>query len=191
MKVGYARVSTLDQNLDAQQDDLFKAGCLKIFKDKASGAKENRTGLQQAMQFLKEGDVLVVWKLDRLGRSLIHLLEIIKELNERKVGFMSLQENIDTSTSSGKLIFHIFSSIAEFERDLIRDRTKASLMAARARGRIGGRPRLLTEEQVKELNEIYEDRSKSVQSICKQFNISRPTLYSYLSEGKNKYAQQN
>lgn len=179
-KVGYARVSTLDQNLDAQIDALTKAGCKRIFQDKASAVKENRPGLQEALNYLRKGDILVVWKLDRLGRSLINLIEIIRAFNEKGVGFQSLQENIDTSTSSGKLIFHIFSSLAEFERDLIRDRTKASLMAARARGRVGGRPKLLDEKQIQLLKQLHADKSNSIESICKTFKFSRATLYKYL-----------
>jgi DNA invertase Pin-like site-specific DNA recombinase len=141
MLVGYARVSTEDQNLDLQKDALQKAGCEKLFTDVASGAKDERAGLAEAIAFLRPGDTLVVWKLDRLGRSLKHLIETVTALQARKVGFRSLQESIDTTTSGGKLIFHVFGALAEFERDLIRERTQAGLQAARARGRKGGRPR--------------------------------------------------
>ena len=141
MLVGYARVSTTDQNLDLQKDALRAAGCERLFTDMASGAKAERPGLAQALRECRPGDTLVVWKLDRLGRSLPHLVETVRELLEREVGFKSLQESIDTTTSGGKLIFHLFASLAEFERDLIRERTNAGLAAARARGRRGGRPR--------------------------------------------------
>src|SRR5512144_550949 len=144
MLIGYARVSTTDQTLDLQKDALEKAGCSKIFTDTASGAKAERIGLDEALNYVRSGDTLVVWKLDRLGRSLPHLIETITGLNNRGVGFKSITEAIDTTTSGGKLIFHIFGALAEFERDIIRERTQAGLTAARARGRKGGRPRALT-----------------------------------------------
>ncbi len=142
MLIGYARVSTHDQNLDLQQDALYQAGCEKIFVDELSGASAARPGLQQAMDALREDDVLVVWRLDRLGRSLRNLIELIGQLEEMNVGLRSIQESMDTSTSGGKLIFQVFGALAEFERNIIRDRTNAGLAAARARGRTGGRPRL-------------------------------------------------
>jgi DNA invertase Pin-like site-specific DNA recombinase len=135
MLIGYARVSTLDQHLHLQEDALKKAGCERIFTDTASGAKSERPGLSQVLDALRSGDTLVVWKLDRLGRSLKHLVETVQALSEKEVGFRSLQESIDTTTSGGKLIFHIFAALAEFERDIIRERTNAGLAAARARGR--------------------------------------------------------
>src|SRR5438874_6412362 len=141
MLIGYARVSTQDQTLNLQKDALEKIGCTKIFTDVISGATEERRGLQEALEYVREGDTLVVWRLDRLGRSLKHLIETINKLNNRKIGFKSITENIDTTTSGGKLIFHIFGALAEFERDIIRERTNAGLQAARARGRRGGRPR--------------------------------------------------
>jgi DNA invertase Pin-like site-specific DNA recombinase len=141
MLIGYARVSTQDQTLNLQKDALEKIGCNKIFTDTASGAKAERIGLEEALEYVREGDTLVVWRLDRLGRSLKHLIETITELNNRKIGFKSIQENIDTTTSGGKLVFHIFGALAEFERDIIRERTQAGLTAARARGRLGGRPK--------------------------------------------------
>ena len=140
MLIGYARVSTQDQTLNLQKDALEKIGCSKIFTDIASGATTERTGLDEALAYVREGDSLVVWKLDRLGRSLKHLIETVTNLNNRKIGFQSITENIDTTTSGGKLIFHVFGALAEFERDLIRERTQAGLLAARARGRFGGRP---------------------------------------------------
>src|SRR3989441_2562990 len=148
MFIGYARVSTQDQTLNLQKDALEKIGCKEIFTDKISGAKSERKGLDQALSYVREGDTLVVWKLDRLGRSLKHLIETITTLNNRKIGFKSLTENIDTTTSGGKLIFHFFGALAEFERDLIRERTLAGLQAARARGRRGGRPKALTTKTV-------------------------------------------
>jgi DNA invertase Pin-like site-specific DNA recombinase len=144
MLIGYARVSTHEQTLNLQQDALTKAGCSKIFTDAASGAKTERIGLEEALNYVRKGDTLVVWRLDRLGRSLPHLITTMTSLEERGIGFKSLTENIDTTTSGEKLIFHIFGALAEFERNLIRERTQAGLSAARARGRIGGRPKALT-----------------------------------------------
>src|SRR5947209_14530630 len=144
MYVGYARVSTTDQTLDLQNDALETIGCTKIFTDTASGAKAERPGLTDALAYVRAGDTLVVWKLDRLGRSLKHLIDTITALNNKKIGFKSITESIDTTTSGGKLIFHIFGALAEFERDIIRERTNAGLHAARARGRLGGRPHALT-----------------------------------------------
>src|SRR5919106_2295855 len=148
MLIGYARVSTQDQTLNLQKDALKKIGCSKIFTDTASGTKEERKGLEDALNYVREGDTLVVWRLDRLGRSLKHLIETITELNNRKIGFKSIQENIDTTTSGGKLVFHIFGALAEFEREIIRERTKAGLTAARSRGKVGGRPKVLSLKEV-------------------------------------------
>jgi DNA invertase Pin-like site-specific DNA recombinase len=140
MLIGYARISTHEQNLDLQEDALKAAGCKKVYTDKTGGAKSERPGLEKALADARPGDTLVVWKLDRLGRSLKHLIETVTDLSHRGVGFKSLQENIDTTTSGGKLVFHVFGALAEFERDIIRERTLAGLAAARARGRKGGRP---------------------------------------------------
>lgn len=186
MKIGYARVSTPEQSVYMQKQALKQAGCEKIFSDTASGVRANRTGLDNAMNELRMGDTLVVWKLDRLGRSLQHLIQTIKLLQEKKIGFQSLQENIDTTTSGGKLIFHIFSALAEFERDVIRERTKTGLQAARARGRLGGRPFLLTSKSVARLKKLYDARKNTVIEICKIFNISRPTFYNYLKVKNTK-----
>ncbi len=180
MIIGYARVSTQDQTLALQQDALQKAGCTKIFTDTASGAKTERTGLTEALAYVREGDTIVVWRLDRLGRSLKHLIETITILNNRKIGFKSLTENIDTTTSGGKLIFHIFWALAEFERDIIRERTQAGLAAARARGRKGGRPKSLTGKKVTMAQALYTDKSNAITDICKTLNISRATLYRYI-----------
>lgn len=180
MLIGYARVSTQDQYLRMQEDALKKSGCEVIYSDIASGAKTTRTGLHSALTHLRKGDTLVVWRLDRLGRSLIHLIQTIQELSEKGIGFKSLQENIDTTSSGGQLIFHIFGALAEFERTLIKERTQAGLKAARARGRLGGRPVLLNTAQVKKLKAHYKKGDLSIAEICKLFNITKPTLYRYL-----------
>lgn len=181
MLVGYARVSTLDQNLDLQIDALNDAGCQKIFRDSESGAKADRMGLEQSLGFVREGDTLVVWKLDRLGRSLKHLIEIVAKLQNMHVGLRSLQENIDTTTSGGKLIFHVFGALAEFERELIRERTMAGLQAARARGRRGGRPRVMDEKKISMAKLLHADKTQSIQTICEALKIAPATLYRYLS----------
>lgn len=180
MYIGYARVSTTDQVLDLQMDALKKLGCVKIFKDIESGAKKDRPGLQQAVEYVREGDTLVVWRLDRLGRSLKDLIEKISLLNNRKIGLKSIQENIDTTTSGGKLVFHIFGALAEFERDLIRERTKAGLAAARARGKHGGRKKKLDTHQLAMLKSLYKDKTNSITAIMKTLNISKSTLYRYI-----------
>src|SRR6266550_561356 len=170
MLIGYARVSTQDQTVNLQKDALEKIGCAKIFTDIISGATTERQGLDEALSYVREGDTLVVWKLDRLGRSLKHLIETITNLNNRKIGFKSLTENIDTTTSGGKLIFHFFGALAEFERDLIRERTNAGLQAARARGRKGGRPKaktLDTPKKVAMAQSLYAEKSNSIDDICK------------------------
>ena len=187
MKIGYARVSTPEQNLDLQTDALEKAGCEKIFHDVASGAKDERQGLAEAVEYARSGDVLTVWKLDRLGRSLKHLIETVNQLHEKGVGFASLQENIDTTTSGGKLIFHVFGALAEFERELIRERTQAGLKAARARGRKGGRKEKLNSKQIEMAKAMVNDPNISITSICETFKISKPTLYRYVpAPGKQR-----
>jgi DNA invertase Pin-like site-specific DNA recombinase len=182
MKIGYARVSTYEQNLSLQMDALTKVGCEKIFHDHISGAKMKRAGLDEALTYLREGDVLVVWRLDRLGRSLQHLIETINRLEERGVGLQSLQESIDTTTSGGKLVFHIFGALAEFERNLIRERTMAGLEAARARGKKGGRPKSLNAQQKALLYRLYDEKEHSIQTICSLIGVSKSTLYAYLRE---------
>ena len=181
MLIGYARISTIDQKLDLQKDALVNAGCEKIFSDVAGGAKTERVKLKEAMEFLRKGDVLVVWKLDRLGRSLKHLIQIVSDLEEQGIGFKSLQENIDTTTSGGKLIFHIFGALAEFERAIIRERTKAGLAAARSRGKLGGRPCKMNEASIKIAQALYDKRDISIKSICEQLGISKGTLYKYIN----------
>ena len=184
MIVGYARVSTIDQTLDLQQDALKQAGCTRTFTDTMSGAKAERPGLVQALTFMRTGDVLVVWKLDRLGRSLRNLIDVVTELDALGIGFRSITESIDTTTSGGKLIFHIFGALAEFERDLIRERTQAGLVAARARGRRGGRPRTAALNDPKKValaQSLYNDKQNSIAMICTTLHISRATLYRYIS----------
>jgi DNA invertase Pin-like site-specific DNA recombinase len=176
MLIGYARVSTHDQTLALQQDALQKAGCNKIFTDTASGAKAERTGLDAALNCVRRGDTLVVWRLDRLGRSLPHLISTMTDLEERGIGFKSLTENIDTTTNGGKLIFHIFGALAEFERNLIRERTQAGLSAARAGGKRGGRPKALTGKQRSIARDLYEKRH-SIAEICRTLKVSKATLY--------------
>lgn len=187
MLIGYARVSTHDQTLDLQTDALKHAGCEKIFTDTTSGAKFERPGLQDAMNHLREGDTLVVWRLDRLGRSLKHLIATITDLNDKGIGFKSLQENMDTTTSGGKLIFHIFGALAEFEREIIRERTNAGLQAARARGRLGGRPKIQTKDpkKIAFARKLYADQDMTVQEICEQLHISKTTLYRYVGKEKD------
>jgi DNA invertase Pin-like site-specific DNA recombinase len=180
MKIGYARVSTNDQDLALQLEALKQAGCEKIYKDKASGTKEARPGLQEAFDFLREGDMLVVWRFDRLGRSLRHLIDTMLALEERGIEFQSLQESIDTTTSGGRLIFHMFGALAEFERDVIRERTKAGLAIARARGRKGGRPKALDENKTELLYKLYDEKEHSIKDICNMLGISKSTMYAYL-----------
>ncbi len=180
MRIGYARVSTHEQNLDLQKDALEKAGCKKIFVDKVCGVAADRPGIEETLSHLREGDTLVVWRLDRLGRSLKNLIQLISRLEEMKVGFQSLHESMDTTSSGGKLVFHIFGALAEFERNLIRERTQAGLAAARARGRKGGRPKVLNEQQRKLVVRLYNERKNTTKEICEMMKISRPTLYSYI-----------
>lgn len=180
MKVGYARVSTHDQNLSLQLDALGRAGCQKIYQDQMSSMKAERPGLQEALTYLRSGDTLVVWRLDRLGRSLKHLIEMVNGLEERGIGFQSLQESIDTTTSGGRLVFHIFGALAEFERNLIQERTQAGLQAARARGRQGGRPKSLDMTKTMLLYQLYDEKRHSIQEICDILGISKSTLYAYL-----------
>jgi DNA invertase Pin-like site-specific DNA recombinase len=191
MLIGYARVSTHEQTLALQQDALNQAGCERIFTDTASGAKADRPGLEEAIEYVRSSDTLVVWKLDRLGRSLPHLIETIRQLQERGIGFKSLTEQIDTTTSGGKLIFHVFAALAEFERDVIRERTNAGLTAARARGRRGGHPRATGLNDAKKValaQRLYEDKNTSIDDICRTLRVSRATLYRYLAAGKRQAA---
>ena len=181
MNIGYARVSTGEQILDLQKDALTAAGCEAIHTDIMSGTKESRPGLDEALSYIRKGDTLVVWRLDRLGRSLKHLIETVTELQGRGVGFKSLTEQIDTTTSGGKLIFHVFGALAEFERDLIQERTHAGLRAARARGRLGGRPKKLADAKTLALAQrLYDEGGPDIATICKTLGISRATLYRHI-----------
>ena len=190
MKIGYARVSTDEQNLDLQRDALLKAGvgAKDIYTDKVTGVKAERPGLNQALSHLRDGDTFIVWRLDRLGRSLKHLIETVTALKEQGVSFKSLTENIDTSTATGNLVFQIFGALAEFERNLIKERTVAGLDAARARGRKGGRPRRNPDSgRVALAKRLYRDRTISVPEILKTLNISKATLYRWVNiDGGNR-----
>lgn len=186
-KVGYIRVSTDKQNYELQEDSLKNAGCEKLFFDKASGVKADRPGLKDCLNYLREGDTLIVWKSDRLGRSTVDLLKIVDELREGKIGFKSLTEDLfDTTTSNGRLVFGIFALLAEHERDRIRERTSAGLASARVRGRKGGRPRALTPEKQALAFEALQDRNKSVQEIAKALEVGEATVYRYQRELKLK-----
>ena len=185
MLIGYARVSTDDQNLDLQRDALQAAGCERVFEDMVSGARADRTGLGTLMSMLRAGDTVVIWRLDRLGRSLKNLIELVERLEAAKVGLRSLQENIDTTSSGGKLVFHLFGALAEFERNLIRERTQAGLVAARARGRMGGRPKRLDPAKLELALKLHRERNHTVEEICKMMGISKSTLYNYLDKAES------
>jgi DNA invertase Pin-like site-specific DNA recombinase len=180
MLIGYARVSTQDQKPELQLDALKEIGCDKIFEEKASGAKRDRPELIAAIDFVREGDTLVVWKLVRLARSLKQLIETVEDLEARKIGLKSLTENIDTTTSGGRLIFHIFGALAEFERTIIHERTNAGLVAAKARGRVGGRPKSFTDEDLAAAKAMLKDPSLTTKDIAERLNMSVATLYRYL-----------
>src|SRR6266516_5865416 len=187
MLIGYARVSKNEQNIDLQRDALMKAGCLEknIFTDKITGTKAERKGLEAALTHLREDDTLVVWRLDRLGRSLKHLIETVTKLQQQNIAFHSITENINTSTATGQLVFHIFGALAEFERNLIKERTIAGLESARARGRLGGRPELkASATKVAMAKKLYNDKTNKIDDICNMLNISRATLYRYINIGK-------
>ena len=189
MLIGYARISTLSQNLDLQKDALEKAGCKKIYVEQMSGSSRIRPELEKTLEMLRNGDTLVVWRLDRLGRSLKHLIELITKLEQREIGFKSLMESMDTTTSGGKLVFHIFGALAEFESDLIKERTGAGLAAARARGRNGGRPLKLNEKKRELAIKLYNERERSIKEICQIMGVSKPTLYSYIHKHDKEVAQ--
>jgi DNA invertase Pin-like site-specific DNA recombinase len=181
--IGYARVSTNDQDLSLQINDLVAAGCKMIFKDKMSGAKGYRPGLEDCLKTLQKDDTLVIWRLDRLGRSMQHLVSIVTHLNERGIGFRSLRDGaIDTTTASGGLIFNVFASIAEFEAALIRERTRAGLAAAKARGKKGGRKRISANDpRIRMAKKMHKDQSLSAAEICSSLKISRATYYRYVA----------
>jgi len=183
MLIGYARVSTNEQNLDLQRDALVKAGVTSrnIYTDKVTGVKSERPGLKQALSHLRDGDTFIVWRLDRLGRSLRHLIDTVTLLKNQGVSFKSLTENIDTSTATGNLVFQIFGALAEFERNLIKERTVAGLIAARSRGRKGGRPRRNpSSRSVNYAKHLYRDQKLPIAEILKMLNVSKSTLYRWL-----------
>ena len=187
LKIGYARVSTGLQNLDLQEDSLQTEGCQKIFTDKISGAKSKRPGLENAIEFAREGDTIVVWRLDRLGRNMQDLITIVNELNDRGVSFYSIQENItmDKSSSTGQLMFHLFAAFAEFERNLILERSAAGREAARARGRLGGRPEKLTKQDIELMKKLI-DSGTPIKTVAEKWQISRTTIYRYLNKEKEE-----
>ena len=179
MKIGYARVSTDDQNKAMQLDALRSAGCERIFEDTASGAKESRPGLDEALAFARKGDELVVWKLDRIGRSLPHLVKLMAQLRDQGIGFRSVTENIETETPGGRLVMHMFAALAEFERDLIRERTRSGLESARARGRTGGR-KPLESAKLKALTAMWATKTMTANEIATQLDIGRRTVFKYV-----------
>jgi DNA invertase Pin-like site-specific DNA recombinase len=183
--LGYARVSTTDQQPHLQVDALEQAGCYRVFTETASGARTDRPTLEQLLDQLRPGDTLVVWKLDRLGRSLRHLVDTVTSLADHGIGFRSLQEAIDTTTPGGKLVFHVFAALAEFERDLIRERTTAGLAAARARGRHGGRPSVLTGHKLQVAQEMYRSGQYTLTEIAKTLGVSRASIYRHLTLTRN------
>ncbi|MFA6922603.1 MAG: recombinase family protein [Gallionella sp.] len=184
MLVGYARVSTQDQKADLQTDALQAAGCEKIFTEKASGAQRDRPELKASLEYIRAGDMLIVWKLDRLARSIKQLIETVEDLEKRGIGFKSLTENIDTTTSGGKLIFHIFASLAEFERSIIQERTKAGLDAARARGKRGGRPPALTDKDIQAAKAMLADPNITVEEVATRLKVAPSTLYRHIKGGR-------
>ena len=187
MKIGYARVSTGLQNLNLQEDRLNQYGCEKIFSDHISGSRSKRPGLDKAIEFARSGDTIVVWRLDRLGRNMEDLITLVNELNNRGVSFHSLEENItmDKSSSTGQLLFHLFAAFAEFERNLILERSSAGRIAARARGRYGGRPEKLNKQDLKLLKTLY-DNGTPIKTIAEQWKVSRTTIYRYLNKLNNQ-----
>lgn len=184
--IGYARVSTADQNPESQIDALRQAGCARVFTDHASGAKSSRPQLDAALDYLRDGDTLTVWRLDRLGRSLPHLIEVVQALGDRGVEFCSLSEAIDTTTPTGRLLFHVAGAFAQFERDLIRERTNAGLMAARERGRQGGRPTVMTPERVATAQQMRAT-GKSIEQIANVFGVGRSSVSRALRRAEEEY----
>jgi DNA invertase Pin-like site-specific DNA recombinase len=185
MKIGYARVSTQEQDLALQIDALTKEGCEKIFQEKASGAQRDRPELKAALSYMRQGDTLVVWKLDRLARSMKQLIETIESFQDRGIALKSLQDPIDTSSPSGKLVFHIFAALAEFERGVIRERTAAGLRAARERGRIGGRPPALSAKDIQVAKAMLKDPDITVTAVAHRLNVAASTLYRHIPHARS------
>lgn len=190
MLIGYARVSRTDQELRLQLDALTEAGCIKIFEEKVSGKDRSRPELDAMLAMLRPGDTVVVWKLDRIGRSMKHLIELMEFFDKNEVNFVSLQEKIDTSTATGRMLFHIMAALAQFEREMIQERTQAGLSAARARGRVGGQPRI-QKKKIEQALKMYDSKEFSVKEICDTVGISKATLYRYDRERKAKSKTSN
>lgn len=189
MRIGYARVSTIDQNLELQRDALARAGCVQVYEEKASGkSKDGRHELANMMRALRKGDTLIVWRLDRLGRSLVDLVQLVDELAARGVAFESLSEKIDTSTAQGRMFFGFIATMAQYQRDVISENTRAGLKAARARGRNGGRPPALDDGAIKEIRVLMKSPDISMVSIAKRYGVSKPTLYNSLKRAEKKEA---
>ena len=188
-RIGYARVSTEDQNLDMQRDALTAAGCSVIYEETASGKGAARPEPEQCRKALRPGDALIVWRLDRLGRSLPDLVQIVSELEQKDIGFESVTERIETGSAAGKLVFHVFAALADFERNLIRERTNAGLAAARARGRVGGRKPKLDAKDMKEIQALWRDKSIPVADIARRYGVSRTTLYKHLDGPASMWAR--
>jgi DNA invertase Pin-like site-specific DNA recombinase len=191
MHIGYARVSTQDQNLALQRDALEKAGCERLFVERASGAQRERPQLKAAVDYMRSGDTLVVWKLDRLARSLKQLIETVEALGRREIGLRSLTETIDTGTSGGRLIFHVFGALAEFERSIIRERTRAGLAAARARGRVGGRPPALAADDLAAARALLRDPEITVAQAARRLGVASSTLYRHLPGGRSALVERD
>lgn len=188
MKLGYARCSTIEQSVELQTQALEREGVEKIFIETASGAQRDRPELAKALEFLRAGDCLIVWKLDRLGRSLRQLIDTVEDLNRRGIEFRSITENLETTTSGGKLIFHVFGALAEWERSLIRERTMAGLQAAKAVGKVGGRPRALQDADIAAAKALLADPAISVKEVAQRLGVSLPTLYRYLPAAREQAA---
>ena len=183
-KIGYARVSTIAQKLDSQIDALEKAGCIKIFSEKSSGVKDERVGWKKLMEYIRPGDILVVTELSRMTRSLMHLLKVVKELEEQNISILSLRENIDTTTATGRCFISMIGAISQMERELKAERTAAGRAAAKARGRTGGRPKI-DPEKIEQASILYQNSDKSAAEVCKMVGIGKRTLFKYLAERKN------
>ncbi len=185
MKIGYARVSTIDQNLDVQIDGLKKEGCDRIYKEKLSGSRYDRPELNSLLENLRKGDILIVWKLDRLGRTVKQLVSLVEELKNRGVQFKSIRDNIDTGSATGTFFFHVMASFAQLERELTIERTMAGLKAARSRGRFGGRPEVHSKDKKELAYKMYLENDKTVQEIADTLDIGRVTIYRYINKRKN------